>query len=280
MSTPNLQPQLHTPMHTPSVVPNPASSVPSPSRRRGAGPPPSGDEHARCADSRPPRVLTQPQNASRAAARKLSHRLNRGGRRGGSGIASGIASRRGRGGGAAPSLPAGGACGSSVPVRRSSRLSSGSAADAREMPPPSPRTASGGGAQGAQSALWLLEQLAIGYRYLCQYKCGEAVATFNALPERQRRTGWVLNQLGRAHFEMVQYADALKAFELAQTIEPHRLCGMEIHSTILWHLKREVGPSYRLARPPASLAHPPSPPPFPRHLLRRGAPPRLSALAW
>ena len=26
----------------------------------------------------------------------------------------------------------------------------------------------------------------------------------------------------------------------AHLIEPHRLCGMELHSTILWHLKREV----------------------------------------
>ena len=39
---------------------------------------------------------------------------------------------------------------------------------------------------------------------------------------------------------MVQYAEALRAFELAQQVEPHRLAGMEVHSTILWHLKREV----------------------------------------
>jgi len=38
----------------------------------------------------------------------------------------------------------------------------------------------------------------------------------------------------------VQYTEALRAFEQAHLIEPHRLCGMELHSTILWHLKREV----------------------------------------
>ena len=55
-------------------------------------------------------------------------------------------------------------------------------------------------------------------------------------------------QVGRAHFEMVQYTEALRAFEQAQAIEPHRLCGMEVHSTILWHLKREVALCYLAKR--------------------------------
>jgi hypothetical protein len=54
----------------------------------------------------------------------------------------------------------------------------------------------------------------------------------------------LLSQVGRSYFEMVQYADALKAFEQSQCVEPHRLCGMEVHSTILWHLKREVALCY------------------------------------
>ena len=129
---------------------------------------------------------------------------------------------------------------SGVPVRRSSRLSStgpdSAAAQAAaisrgEMPPPAlPRAPGGGGGDGAAAALWLLRQLADGYRALCQYRCYDAVNAFKALPSRQYNTGWVLNQVGRAHFEMVQYADALRAFEQAQQIEPHRLCGMEVHS--------------------------------------------------
>jgi anaphase-promoting complex subunit 3 len=156
-----------------------------------------------------------------------------------------------------------GASGSGVPVRRSSRLSStggpadaaGGPASAREMPPPSlPRgggvgpAVAGGSADGSQAALWLLRQLATGYRALCLYKCHDAVLAFRALPQRQYQTGWVLNQVGRAHFEMVQYSEALKAFEQAQAIEPHRLCGMEVHSTILWHLKREVALCYLAKR--------------------------------
>ena len=155
-----------------------------------------------------------------------------------------------------------GTSGSGVPVRRSSRLSSTSGAaqpEAREIPSPSvPRSVGGGGAGGAgglggseagsQAALWLLRQLANGYRSLCVYKCNDAVHAFRSLPARQYNTGWVLTQVGRAHFEMVQYAEALKAFEQAQAIEPHRLSGMEVHSTILWHLKREVNLCYLAKR--------------------------------
>ena len=72
--------------------------------------------------------------------------------------------------------------------------------------------------------LTLTRQLAHGYRLLCQFKCQEAVTTFQALPQCQYNTGWVLNQVGRAHFEMVQYSEALRAFEQAHLylpISPH-----------------------------------------------------------
>ena len=54
--------------------------------------------------------------------------------------------------------------------------------------------------------------------------------------------------MGRAHFEMVQYPEALRAFERAAAAAPHRLCGAELHSTILWHLKREVPLCYLAKR--------------------------------
>ena len=168
-------------------------------------------------------------------------------------------SARSRGGRPAPGRGRVAPASSAVPVRRSSRLSTGTGApgtDARgEMPPPPGRAggAAGGGGgeggeQGAARALWLLRQLSNGYRLLCQYKCQEAVLAFQALPHCQYNTGWVLNQVGRAHFEMVQYTEALRAFEQAQAVEPHRLCGMELHSTILWHLKREVPLCYLAKR--------------------------------
>ena len=47
---------------------------------------------------------------------------------------------------------------------------------------------------------------------------------------------------------MVQYPEALRAFERAAAAAPHRLCGAELHSTILWHLKREVPLCYLAKR--------------------------------
>ena len=58
------------------------------------------------------------------------------------------------------------------------------------------------------------------------------------------RTGWVQHQVGKAFFEMADYQNAKNALELMQTIEPHRMKGLEILSTTLWHLKEEVDLCY------------------------------------
>jgi len=50
--------------------------------------------------------------------------------------------------------------------------------------------------------------------------------------------------VGRAYFEMVQYAKARKVFEEVRAIEPHRTSYMELYSTILWHLKEEIQLSF------------------------------------
>ncbi len=45
--------------------------------------------------------------------------------------------------------------------------------------------------------------------------------------------------IGTAHFNMAHYNESEAAFRRARKIEPHRLAGMEIYSTVLWFLKRE-----------------------------------------
>lgn len=196
LSTPNLQ----TPVVGSTPANNPLSSAPSPQ--------PGG--------RRPASARAPPSSAGPGAPMDTGRESI--------GVAPQGPVRRGR---------ALGASGSGVPVRRSSRLSStggpadavGGPAAAREMPPPSMARGGGGGlgpavaggsADGSQAALWLLRQLAAGFRSLCLYKCQDAVLAFRALPHRQYNTGWVLNQVGRAHFEMVQYSEALKAFEQSQ----------------------------------------------------------------
>ncbi|BDA50167.1 Cell division cycle protein 27 homolog [Coccomyxa sp. Obi] len=93
---------------------------------------------------------------------------------------------------------------------------------------------------GGAAVLSLLQKLGEGYRHLCMYRCTEAVEAFSQLPAAQYSTGWVLCCVGRAYYEMVDYPQAARVFEWARQVDPTRLEGMEVYSTVLWHLKREV----------------------------------------
>ena len=80
----------------------------------------------------------------------------------------------------------------------------------------------------------------------------------------QRRTGWVLQMLGKAYLELADYKQvrcvlrcacsssclyclqARSAFRGMWRVAPHRLHGVEAYSTALWHLKDEVRPAPRL----------------------------------
>lgn len=73
-----------------------------------------------------------------------------------------------------------------------------------------------------------------------QYRCREALQLFQALPHIQQNTGWVLHQEGRAYFEMADYQNAQRCLELMQRVEPHRMKGLDLLSTVLWQLKKEV----------------------------------------
>lgn len=83
-----------------------------------------------------------------------------------------------------------------------------------------------------------------GYLQVCMYQCGEAIETLLRLPPAQYSTGWVLCTVGRAYFERVEYAEAERVFEWARRVDPTRLEGMDVFSTVLWHLKKEVDLSY------------------------------------
>lgn len=51
----------------------------------------------------------------------------------------------------------------------------------------------------------------------------EATEAFHKLSPAQFNTGWVLCQLGRAYYEMVDYPAAANVFEFARQADPHRL---------------------------------------------------------
>lgn len=86
----------------------------------------------------------------------------------------------------------------------------------------------------------LLKQIGQGYVYLSSYECKQALSAFSSLATHHYNTGWVLTQVGRAHFELAEYRQAEKIFAKVRQLEPYRLEGMEIYSTTLWHLQSEV----------------------------------------
>ena len=65
------------------------------------------------------------------------------------------------------------------------------------------------------------------YRQHCQgLRCcclQEAIAAFVRLPISQHQTAWVMCQIGRACFEMVDFSEAAQAFTRARQLDPCRL---------------------------------------------------------
>lgn len=97
---------------------------------------------------------------------------------------------------------------------------------------------------GVSELLSLLRTLGEGYRLSCMYRCQDALDVYRKLSHKQYNTGWVLSQVGKAYFEMVNYLEADHAFILARRASPYSLDGMDIYSTVLYHLKEDMKLSY------------------------------------
>jgi len=104
---------------------------------------------------------------------------------------------------------------------------------------PAPAARSDFASTAASELCALLTLLGDGYRHVCLIRSTEALQALSKLPASQQQTGWVQCQVGTAHFNAAQYLAAEAAFQRARRLEPHRLEGMEIYSTVLWFLKRE-----------------------------------------
>ncbi|KAI8560280.1 hypothetical protein RHMOL_Rhmol04G0242800 [Rhododendron molle] len=87
---------------------------------------------------------------------------------------------------------------------------------------------------GTSEILDLLRALGEGYRLSCMYRCQDALDAYLKLPHKHYDTGWVLSQVGKSYFELVDYQEAHRAFCLARLASPYCLEGMDIHSTVLY----------------------------------------------
>lgn len=97
---------------------------------------------------------------------------------------------------------------------------------------------------GASEILSLLRILGEGFRFSCMYRCQDALDAYLKLPQKHYNTGWVLSQVGKAYFELIDYLEADRAFSLARLASPYSLEGIDIYSTSLFLLKEDMKLSY------------------------------------
>ncbi|KAJ4460030.1 putative Cell division cycle protein 27 [Paratrimastix pyriformis] len=84
----------------------------------------------------------------------------------------------------------------------------------------------------------LLCALGEGLRLLGRYRCADALAQLHRVPPAHLQTGWVLEHMGRAQAELMQYAQAAHTFSQCRQMAPHHLGGMETFSSVLYTLRR------------------------------------------
>jgi anaphase-promoting complex subunit 3 len=88
--------------------------------------------------------------------------------------------------------------------------------------------------------LELLCSMGKAYQCLRSYNCKEALQILQTLPLRQQATAWVLHQEGRAYLELNEFASAERCLEQMQIVDPGRMKGLELLSTVYWQVKKEV----------------------------------------
>ncbi|KAL9239384.1 hypothetical protein vseg_013715 [Gypsophila vaccaria] len=98
--------------------------------------------------------------------------------------------------------------------------------------------------RGAVDIMSLWRLLGEGYRLSCMYKCKDALEFYRKLPLKHYNTSWVLSQVGRANFGLMDYFEADRAFSLARRQCPYSLDGMDVYSTVLYLLKEDMKLSY------------------------------------
>ncbi|GAA5843766.1 hypothetical protein JCM9279_000136 [Rhodotorula babjevae] len=69
------------------------------------------------------------------------------------------------------------------------------------------------------------------------YEMKGAIEALAELPAEQMRTARALVMLAKMHYELLNYAQAEKAFQQARHVAPYLVDGMELYSATLWHLR-------------------------------------------
>ncbi|KAJ3662185.1 hypothetical protein Zmor_006541 [Zophobas morio] len=94
--------------------------------------------------------------------------------------------------------------------------------------------------QSAEGLMCLLRNLGQAYLNLSNFDCKAAIEELNSLPPNQFETSWVYCLMGLAYFELSDYEFSIKYFSRVHNSEPYRIQFMDIYSTALWQLQKEV----------------------------------------
>uniref|UniRef100_A0A240PJY8 Cell division cycle protein 27 homolog n=1 Tax=Anopheles atroparvus TaxID=41427 RepID=A0A240PJY8_ANOAO len=94
--------------------------------------------------------------------------------------------------------------------------------------------------QSADGLMALLRELGHGYLRLQNFECEKAIEHLSNVPLHHHESSWVKSMIALAHHEMRDYESAAQVFHEIHEREPQRLQFMEIYSTDLWHLQKDV----------------------------------------
>ncbi|XP_030385531.1 cell division cycle protein 27 homolog [Scaptodrosophila lebanonensis] len=95
--------------------------------------------------------------------------------------------------------------------------------------------------QSADGLMSLLRDLGDGYKLLSTFQCKAAIKQFEStIPKHHLCSSWVQSLIAMSNYEMRDYEAAVTIFKRIHEAEPCRLDYMEIYSTSLWHLQKEV----------------------------------------
>lgn len=94
--------------------------------------------------------------------------------------------------------------------------------------------------QCAEGLMQLMRTLGQAYLYLSQFECRKSIECLSTISPQQYNTPWVQCLLGMAYFELAEYERSVEYFSEVHKRDPHRLQCMEMYSTALWHLQKEV----------------------------------------
>ncbi|CCI39359.1 unnamed protein product [Albugo candida] len=92
--------------------------------------------------------------------------------------------------------------------------------------------------------LCLLASFGAIYYKITTFECKEAIPMIRKLPNLHFSSDWAQQQLGRAYFEIADYKEAYEVLHNLYKKKPQRTTGLDLYSTTLWHLKKQVELSF------------------------------------